>query len=250
MNGLELKKGQTNMTYLSKWFGLSPNTLRGNKKSREKYLERLKFYADYHFEGKKIIIDEVHIPEYSKGMDIIKKDFFTYWGEDNDKRIDTCTRVGKKIYYNNAEIKQQVKERTVVNYTNKFKVEMYGHNRIDDGGELGGCRYVWIKDDITNEMLSKDELAIVRECADEAYGDFNEKLTFITDSFIKGEINKKEYQREYLELSDSLTVDCYWDFCSLVQKRLGFMPIKKTQLKDYEKLLLPADSPRYPKWED
>ena len=81
----------------------------------------------------------------------------------------------------------------MVNYTNKFKVEMYGHNRIDDGGELGGCRYVWIKDDITNEMLSKDELAIVRECANEAYGDFNEKLTFITDSFIKGEIDKKEY---------------------------------------------------------
>ena len=78
----KLNKGQITIVQLSKWFGLSPNTLKNNKKSREKYLERLKFYADYHFEGKKIIIDKVHIPEYSKGMDIIKKDFFTYWGED------------------------------------------------------------------------------------------------------------------------------------------------------------------------
>ena len=52
-----------------------------------------------------------------------------------------------------------------------------------------------MRNDITNEMLSKDELAIVRECANEAYGDFNEKLTFITDSFIKGEIDEHTFAK-------------------------------------------------------
>ena len=61
---LQLTEGKTTLRFISQWFGLHPQTISKGGKSREKYLQKLKYYCDYHFEKNRIVIDKVFIPEY------------------------------------------------------------------------------------------------------------------------------------------------------------------------------------------
>ena len=115
-NGIELQEGKLLLSDLSCWFGLAPTTLgKSSPKAKEKKMKILATYADYHFEGRSIIIDKVHCAVYSKARAIVEKEFPKKWGiildGDNkaypilkQERIDTCTRVGKDIYYTCPEI--------------------------------------------------------------------------------------------------------------------------------------------------
>lgn len=56
---MKLKQG-----YISIWFGLRPDTItKGSLKAKQKKLEKLSLFCDYHLEGKRIHIDKVFIPE-------------------------------------------------------------------------------------------------------------------------------------------------------------------------------------------
>lgn len=80
---MELKEGPIKIKDLSVWFGMKPDTLGKSKPTaRQKKLEVLKGFADYHFEGKKLIIDRVKIATYSKAYEFIEAHFQTesgYW---------------------------------------------------------------------------------------------------------------------------------------------------------------------------
>ena len=115
---MELKEGKMAIKDLSVWFGLKPETIsKGQKSAREKKFEILKSYADYHFEGRSLIIDKVYYPTYTKAFEIIEEEVPKRWGiiktKDNKLvnekftklRIDTCSRVGSEIYYNVPEVK-------------------------------------------------------------------------------------------------------------------------------------------------
>ena len=123
---LELQEGKLTLRELSLWFGLAPTTIsNGSTKSKEKKFNILKGYAVYHFEGRNIIIDKVTCPVYSKARAIVEKEFPKKWGvilDENGKanpilkkeRIDTCTRVGKDIYYTCPEVSSQISEKTTI----------------------------------------------------------------------------------------------------------------------------------------
>ena len=139
---MELKLGKMTYRELSEWFGLKPESLSKNIKSREKKLQILSQFADFHFEGKSIYIDKILIPEYNKAYFIIEKELPKHWGSFKgdkykvlkEKKIDTCSRVGKDIYYNIPEVKAQISEQTTITYVNKVKVKNYGHNYLQDHG--------------------------------------------------------------------------------------------------------------------
>lgn len=219
---MELTTGKISFRDLAEWFGLKKTYFESNSKAKARYLEKLKGFADYHFEGKKLIIDEVYIPEYDKSLKIIKKNFEKHWGENNEKWIDTCTRVGKSIY----EKYPQIKENTAIAYTNKVKVEFYGHTYKRDGGTRGISKYIRVREgDIP---LTEQEEEIRKQCAKEAYGVLSEITVDIEEDYRNGGMTKKEYKEAIGELSEKY--DCYNNYCRLLIDRLGFIPYLKTQL--------------------
>lgn len=237
---MELQEGKMSIKDLSIWFGLKPDTLgKARPQTKQKKYELLKTFADYHFEGKSIIIDRVIIPEYNKALNIIEEEFPKRWGiikgENGQiietlkkKRLDTCARVGTDIWYDIPEVKSQIQLRTAKNYTNAVKVKRYGHNYLDDFGSHGYSKSVWMNKDCTRP-LNDEENKIVSECAQLAYGPVSDKIAKIDDDMKKGNMTKEE--RDYL-VGSLDTMDNYDYFVELVINKLGYMPDKRTQLID------------------
>ena len=65
----ELQIGKLTSKEFAQWKGVTEGTIKNN---RQKYLEELSIFADFHLEGnkrKQIYIDKVHIPVYAKETD-------------------------------------------------------------------------------------------------------------------------------------------------------------------------------------
>lgn len=236
---MQLKQGYMTLKDLSVWFGLKPETIsNGSKSAREKKLQRLYLFCDYHMEGKRIYIDEVFIPEYTKAFDIFESNFDKEWGYIIDKenhqmswqheaRVDSCARVAKAIQYKHPEARQ-VKETTASSYVCKVKKEGYGRTYKDEHGKKGYCQIVYLNQDESG-LLSEKQMEILNECRAEAYKDVNEQRYKIDESRAIGEITKKEWQEAMGEVN---TEEAYANFQDLLYERLGFIPIRRTQLID------------------
>lgn len=238
-NEIMLEEGRITLSELSQWFGLSPATItNGSKSAKEKKFKVLKSFADYHFEGRSIIVDKVYCPVYSKAYPIIQKEYLKHWGkipvdekghvnlELMKQRIDTCARVASEIYNTVPQVKEQISFNTAKNYVNRAKIEDYGHCHLPDHGKKGSCKYIWVNEDGTRP-LNKDELKIVNQCNKEAYGSFNEQVALIDDEYVKGGLSREE-RNKAVGLID--TKDNYEIFVALVSEKLGYMPDKRTML--------------------
>lgn len=239
-DGLELQEGKLLLTELSRWFGLASTTLgKSSPKAKEKKLKTLSTYADYHFEGRTIIIDKVHCPVYSKARAIVEKEFPKKWGiilDENDKaypvlkkeRIDTCTRVGKDIYYTCPEVSAQISEKTTISYVGAVKRKQYGRCHIKEEGTKGYCEYIYVNQEGT-APLSAEDLAIVKKCAQDVYN-LDLATAMIDEEYHKGKLTKQERDEAIADLTDDESkYDLYKE---LVIERLGYMPEKRTRLID------------------
>ena len=103
---MELKLGIMTLAELADWFGISAGAMRNSK---AKKLDILKAFADYHFEGRSVYIDKIHIAEYNKAYDVIKEELPKEW---NKSGLDTCSRVGSAIYWKNKAVNVSIKEAT------------------------------------------------------------------------------------------------------------------------------------------
>lgn len=239
---MELKEGKMTLKELSIWFGLKPDTIAKSRKStKERKLEILKNYAEYHLEGKSIIIDKVLYPTYIKAFEIIEEEVPKRWGIIKDKqtnelvnkkftklKIDTCTRVGTDIYYNVPEVKAQINLSTTKSYTNRVKRKQYGRNYVDESGTRGHSEYVWLNE-TEDDLLPDDQLKIVRECAQIAYGDPSLRIANIDEELKNGKISQEERNRAVGEIE---TMNCFDCFQQMVIGKLGFYPKKRTKLVD------------------
>lgn len=237
---MELKLGIITWRDLSIWFGLKPDSLTKNPKSREKKLKILEKYADFHLENKKIIIDKIYYSTYTKAFDIIEKEFDKEWGKSfypktkevnqllNKMRIDTSARVGLTIWYKNPELQNQIKIKTAQTYTNQVKREQYGRNYKNEYGTKGYCQSVWMNEKGT-EPLDEERLKVLKECANQAYHDKGTIYADIDDDYKKGFLSKEEYREAKADID---TLENYELFKQLVEKKLGFFPEKRTQLID------------------
>lgn len=214
---------------LAEWFGISHVTIRTSK-AKQKKLKLLKAYADYHFEGKFIVIDKVYIEEYSKAYDFIKEKLPEVWHKNG---LDTCSRVGVVIHDRYKEVSTQIQLTTAKSYTNRAKIELFGRNHIEnDRGELGISRYRWGTSTNTGECLplTAEQDKIMAECAQESYGNIlGSRAALLNNALRSGEITEQEFC-EGLVLTPEEREKAYWEFESLVLKRLGFMPMRLTEV--------------------
>lgn len=235
---LELHLGHMTMRELSLWFGYStPDGLtRASKKAKEKKMEILKAYADYHLENKKIIIDEIKFPIFSKAFKIIEEQFpkeFGYIVDDKtgeinkilrNQKIDTCARVGSSIWHKKEEVKKQVSLSTAKRYTNTVKVKQYGHNYLDDHGTRGESRFIRMNEDGT-APLQGEQLEIFRQCRREAYEGAGELIAEIDTAYRNGEISKEEKEKAQGMINTDSSYDRMVGLCI---ERLGFYPEQRT----------------------
>lgn len=240
---MQLKEGKMSWRELSVWFGLKPDTITKRPSTKEKKLQRLKTFADFHLdEKKKLVIDKVYIPEYSKPFQIIEEEFPKRWGKQKDskgeiiealeeKRIDTCSRVGTEIWENVSEVKGQININTSKQYVSRVKKEQYGRNYVYERGTKGYSKYIWLNRDKT-APLNAEQLKILKECASQAYGNINLQMAAIEDDYRNGKLTEKEYfeAKGLLEISSG-----YDRFCELLMLNLGFIPEKQTQIIDIVK---------------
>lgn len=228
---MELHKGKMSFKDLALWCGKSPRYFSNTSADlKEKFFEIFSFYADYHFEDKKLIIDKVKYPTYTKTFDIIEREFPKKWGKVENERIDTCARVGTEIWSNNLEVNKEIELDAVKAYTNRVKVQQYGHTYINDYGTKGRSEYVWMDRDGI-DPLGEEGLKVIEECAKEAYSSFDAKVAAIEDEYRKGFISKEERNKAVGEIdSDS----SYERFIELLVNKLGFVPEKRIRLIDEE----------------
>lgn len=237
---MDLKLGRMSLRELSVWFGNKPDTLaKAKPATKEKKFKILKTYAEYHFEGKDLIIDRIKYPTYTKAFNIIEEEFPKRWGYIKDdkgqinevlkkERIDTCARVGSNIWKNIPEVKSQIVERTAKEYVNKIKREQYGRNYKEEYGTKGRCISVRMNEEGTRP-LNDEENEIVKQCIAIAYADVGEKIAELDEDYKNGLMTKEEYKEEKGQLE---TMDSFEHFQELVIEKLGYYPIKRTKLID------------------
>lgn len=235
---LKLKEGTISYRDLSLWFGLQPdNFAKSRPATKEKRLRKLSHFCDFHFEGKKLFIDKVHIAEYSSAYDTIEENFSREWGKVVDpgtrqinwqkkECVDTVTRVGKAMYRNYPEVKQ-VTEKSAISYAGRVKREKVGRNAVKEYGNEGSCRTVYLNKE-QDGLLSKEQLAIVRECAEEAYKSVGAQMLQIDEGCAMGDLSPQEAAQLKEQIDTSMN---YARYQRLLLERLGFLPKKRTQIE-------------------
>lgn len=222
---MELKLGKMTQKELAEWFGITHNSFRTNPKTKANKLELLKTYADYHIEGRSVVIDRIIIPEYSKAYHKIEELFESTW---NANGIDSCARVGKQIYQTNKEVSSQIQLKTTQAYTGSIKRKWYGRNHMDEEGEKGISKYTWAKLEKGEVVpVSVEEAQIIKACSEEVYGkQLGERSAFLHTALKAGEISQEEFKDGMACVKD----ECYIEFIDLVEARLGFIPSRLSQL--------------------
>ena len=189
---IALTIGKKSVIEISDWFGINRSTF---SRSKEKYLQELENFANFHLEGKKVVIDEV-LQEYyekkNKTYKEIRKLVPKYW---NKSKLDTCSNISQKIY----ETKMfNLSLSSIKKYVLKAKNELYG--KISKGekfgfGTLGKCEYTFCKKDLyTNEysLFTKEEEKIIAEIRNKYFGDANKAQDIVNDMIYNEEIDEKE----------------------------------------------------------
>lgn len=227
---MELKLGKMTQKELAEWFGITYNGFKTNAKSKAKKMEILKNYADYHYEGRTVYIDKIHIPVYNRAYNKVEELFKPTW---NPNGLDTCSHVGEKIYNDSIEVRSQIKLITTQSYVGRIKRQHYGRNHIDEEGDWGRSSYAWAKKDSKGEYipLSSEEAKLMKECSYEVYGKtYGEKMALLHTAYLEGEIDKKEFE----ESMSFISQDTYFDFQEIVYKKLGFLPDRVSFVQNKE----------------
>lgn len=243
----ELKEGKITLKELAEWFEISYGRIRHSK---EKKLQTLKAFADYHLEpcgktGKKfnIIIDKVHCPIYSSAYEEVKKLKPKYW-DTHGTGVDTAARVGNEMWRKEKTVNARIKCSTCERYTGIAEKEEFGPLLKPKAGTKGYRYFVYSEkkyDEETGEHyyrpLTQDELDIMKDAMKEAKIDTSLDCTTIIDEFYKnrGEYTIEELQKAALDLLLRDIPEVKYDnFISIATEKLGFRPIKATKEVMYD----------------
>ena len=240
--GKELKEGKITLKELAEWFGVSYDWF---CHSKEKKMQQLKVFADYHLEpcgktGKKfnIVIDKVLCPEYSSAYEEVKKLKPKYW-DTHGTGVDTAARVGNEMWRKEKTVNSRIKVSTCENYTKAVEREEYGSLLLNTRGTKGYRKYVYCEKKLDKETgehyyrpLTEDELKLIVDAIREAKID-----TSLDESMFADEVynNRKEYTTEELQLMAykilmrKITEAKYENFIIIATDKLGFRPIKATK---------------------
>lgn len=226
---MELTVGKKTYKELAQWMNISSGSFANNK---EKKLEELKYFAEYHMEKNKVVIDKVLNSEYSKlGSENYRKvvnKIDEVWADDG---LDSCSRVGQEIYEILVEEDDDfsLQDNTVYNYTRKGRNELYGIP-FTDGGKIGNCIYLWCKRDRNTGNYSKltdEERKIKEKLQTKYFGDATEKQILVKGMIEEGEIEKEEAW-DLLEDLTGMTTGKFKGFLDELQDVLGCQIVRGT----------------------
>lgn len=231
---MELQIGKITNKDLAEWMGITANTLNKNK---EKYLKELKNFADFHLDGKKVVIDNVINPVFSKqGSEAYQKvrdKVDKVW---DNSGLDSCSRVGNEIYEILTEEDKNfaLQSSTVYNYTIKGRNELYGKPFMS-GGRLGNCVYLWCKkrEDGGYSMLTEEEQVIKQQLQTKYFGDATEKQILVKAMVETGELSKEEAW-DVLEEMTNMRTGNFLMFLRELELKVGCQVVKGTMVKRLE----------------
>ena len=226
---MELKKGKMTNKELAEWFGMSQKSFTNKKRDK---LKELEYFAAFHEEKGKVIIEEVYDAVYSKQGSAnyrkVRDKVDEVWSEDG---LDSCARVGNQIYFllEEEEGKSPLKQSTVVNYTGKSRNELYGKPFMENG-KIGTCIYTWCKRDRTTgeySLLSPEEQTIKQNLQTKYFGDATEKQILVKAMVEEGEITSEEAWGVLEDMTNMKTGN-FMAFLEELQQKLGCQVVKGT----------------------
>lgn len=231
MANIELHEGKYLNKDLAEWFGVTQGSFNTKK---DKKLEELKDFAEYHLEGKKVVIDKVLNPIYSKNgskaYEMIKEKVDDFWSPTG---LDSCKNVSAKIvnYYGSN---LDVAARTAYNYTRQGRNELYG-KPFEGGGSLGSCTYMWCKKDEEGMLVpfTPEEEQIKATLIKKYFGNADEKQIIVSGMVESGEIKKEEAWDILTELTN-MKGENFLNFLGELQERLDCQIVRGTMVNRIE----------------
>lgn len=234
---MELQEGQElTLQDLANWFGVKIRTL-WQKDRREKKLEVLQRYADYHiiYTGKnqqkikKIIIDKVYVSIYMKNLDRAT-DKFAEFLSSKDYTV-TGAQMGRAVRASDEILRKSIKESTSINYATRTIMLWYGKLYQKDTSGTKGYRFpVWCRYDKGLDsyfMLDDAEWAALNRICDEEGLNANKKLLTMCHAEFE---DKQEFKASKAE--DTVRSFCksvgrnkYFKILERAEQKLGFRPI-------------------------
>ena len=182
----ELLTGELTNEEFAKWRGVTKSTIMCNK---TKYLEELEFFANFHIEGKrKVIIDEVLMPEYIKaGKVLYNKIKERIPGVLNKNGYDNGSSISNKLEKDFLDIKPSTR---YVNVLRGIK-EIYPDRKG-----------VWLvkEDDCNVRPLIDEEKVLFKEVFREHFGDTELKQMIVQGMVDEGELTEEESWSYYKKL--------------------------------------------------
>ena len=211
---MELTIGKKSCSEMAEWFGIRPDSFSKHKQIK---LDELKFFAKFHLEKKKIVIEEVYIPIYSKASvrvyNRIKTLYLEVWN-DGEYGLDLANRV--------ASIVQKKLKQEFESYTNQesttYKLvlqaikEDFGTKGSSKGGEKGRCWYRLAKQDVgTGKLIpfTEEEEKIKKKLMQKYFGGQEEEKLHLMKQHEDGEISDAEFAVEIKEMSNYSNVNYF-----------------------------------------
>lgn len=221
---MELKLGKITNKELAEWMGITANTF---NKSKEKYLRELENFANFHIEGKKVVIDKIINPIFSKqgskAYQMVRDKVDDFWSPTG---LDSCKNVSNQIveYYGD---RLPVGKNTAYDYTRKGRNELYGVP-FEAGGKLGKCVYTWCKKEGENLIpLTEEEQKIKELLIKKYFGNTTEKQILIAGMVEMGEIKKEEAWDILSELTN-MKGNNFLLFLGELQEKIGCKVVRGT----------------------
>lgn len=239
---MELQNGQElTLKDLADWFGIKVNSL-WVKERREKKLDILWRYADYHIEYsgkqkqkiKKIIIDKVYISVYQKNLERVEERLTEFLASKDN--LVTGAQIGKALKKDD-NILGVLKENTLINYSTRTLCSFYGKLYQKDTG-IKGYRYpVWCRYEASLDsyfMLDDNEWAIIDKICNEEGLLANQKLLTMCHAEFE---DKEEFKTSKADnilhgISQSVGRDKYFRILSRAAEVLGFRPVMASKCVD------------------
>lgn len=242
---MELTTGKKSNKEIAEWMGINSNTF---SKYKEKYLEKLEGFAEFHVDDRgKIIIDKVLDPVYDKAKGssaaIIMEEVPKKWDKSN---LDTLGNVGRKIQKEYQEKDPDGKIAnlaigTITNYAGKGRTYYYGSPYFHTEGVKGSSEFRWSKKKVdeygiaTLSELTPEELKIKDELVEKYYGKTQDQMLFIIEGINTGAISGKEVGEALEKIAaEHKRRDTYRYMMKELNERLGCTVVKGTYIKRRE----------------
>lgn len=237
---IKLHTGLWTNKEFAEWKGVKQTTIKNHK---QKQLEELKEFADFHTEGRKVIIDKVKVDTYQprrrKNINTIKERIPSTWAKNG---YDTKRRVSNDIHrqLDKDDIHLSIADTTFYKNTCVATNELYGRP-FGAAGELGSsisvmCKMIFddSEDGYHLEPFTKEEEEIKSKIFLRFFGKDSEKTQLLIKDVEDGELPKEELYDKINETTELNSSKKFVAYVTELEEKLNVKVVRATKvtLKD------------------